>query len=65
MLDNYRNMLLISLKLQLLSNLLLVDFPSFQIVLKLELIFYSFRVIIMQVPLPKIRRSRSNRNLEH
>lgn len=64
MLDNYRNMLLISLKLQLLSNLLLVDFPSFQIVLKLELIFYSFRVISMQVPLPKIRRSRSNRNLE-
>lgn len=64
MLDNYRNMLLISLKLQLLSNLLLVDFPSFQIVLKLELIFYSFRVIIMQVPLPKIRRGRSNRNLE-
>lgn len=64
MLDNYRNMLLISLKLQLLSNLLLVNFPSFQIVLKLELIFYSFRVISMQVPLPKIRRSRSNRNLE-
>lgn len=64
MLDNYRNMLLISLKLQLLSNLLLVDFPSFQIVLKLDLIFYSFKVIIMRVSLPKIKRGRSNRGLE-
>jgi len=64
MLGNYRNTLLISLKLQLLSNLLLVDFPSFQIVLKLELIFYSFRVIITQVSLPEMRRGRSNRGLE-
>lgn len=44
MLDNYRNMLLISLKLQSLSNLLLVDFSFFsQIVLKLELIFLQLQ----------------------
>lgn len=64
MLDNYGNMPLISLKLQLLSNLLLVDFPPSQFVLKLELIFYSFGVIIMQVSLPKTRRGRSSRGRE-
>lgn len=64
MLDNYGNRLLISLKLQLLSNLLLVDFPPSQFVLKLELIFYSFGVIIMQVSLPKTRRGRSSRGRE-
>lgn len=63
MLDNYGNMLLISLKLQLLSNLLLVDFPPFQFVLKSELIFYSFSVITVQVSLPKRRRGRSSRGL--
>lgn len=41
MLDNYRNMLLISLKLQLLSNLLLVDFPFFPDCSKIRVNFFT------------------------
>lgn len=51
MLDNYRNMLLISLKLQLLSNLLLVDFPFFADCSKIRVNFFTTSVSLSCKPL--------------
>lgn len=50
MLDNYRNMLLISLKPQLLSNLLLVDFPFFPDCSKIRVNFFTASVSLSCKP---------------